>query len=266
MDERHQSLEGGLVALSPFEEQRGDRRGMVRYVAIVRLSRFKFRPRVSATHTGGITMKPILHTLEPHRLNHGLPDQIRRLAILTTVVVSLSGCNRPTAPTVPMGEHSVSGVVSERTSSGSVPLEAVQIREEASGRYATTDSAGFYELSRLPGPSGVIIASKAGYATVRRTLAVNGDTRLDLEVRTIATQVLSGVVFETTARGRIAVEGVLVSIPAAAPKATRPLTLTRGAFTASRGWTTARCRSSSAKKATSSPRLHHRDRRRTRSR
>ncbi|HET9264604.1 MAG TPA: hypothetical protein VFO14_16250 [Vicinamibacterales bacterium] len=155
-------------------------------------------------------MKPILHTLEPHRLNHGLPDLIRRLAILTTVVVSLSACNRPTAPTVPMGEHSVSGVVSERTSSGSVPLEAVQIREEASGRYATTDSAGFYELSRLPGPSGVIIASKAGYATVRRTVAVNGDTRLDLEVRTIATQVLSGVVFETTARGRIAVEGVLV--------------------------------------------------------
>jgi hypothetical protein len=83
--------------------------------------------------------------------------------------------------------------------------------EEANSRqYAMTDGNGFYSIPGLRGASNSVSASKAGYVTGTRILAISGDTQLDIRLDRIETYTLSGVVFELTEAGRAPVEGVEV--------------------------------------------------------
>ena len=151
---------------------------------------------------------------------HGLPNAIAGVAALTIVVAALTACDggrsftpaspSPTAVTVPSATYTLSGVVSVRTPAGLDAVEGVQIREETSGCQATTDRNGFYELSGLLRPSSAVTATKIGYTTVRKTVTVSTDTRVDFEVSSLETQVLFGVVFELAATGQMPIAGVSV--------------------------------------------------------
>ena len=70
--------------------------------------------------------------------------------------------------------------------------------------------SGFYSLSGLPATSRSVSASKPGYTTTRNSVVLSGDTRLNLQISRNVTYVLSGLVFEVTATGRLPIEGVSV--------------------------------------------------------
>ena len=84
------------------------------------------------------------------------------------------------------------------------------MRDDNSGHQTTTDASGFYSLAGLPATSRSVSASKPGYTTTRNSVVLSGDTRLDLQISRNVTYVLSGLVFEVTATGRLPIEGVSV--------------------------------------------------------
>ena len=138
-----------------------------------------------------------------------------RCAVLASLLAPILACDdsqarNPASPSPGATSYTLSGVVSERTPTGLVPVQGVQIRAEPSVRATTTDSRGFFELSGMSGQIRSLTAAKSGYATVRRSVDVSTDTRVDLELTTIESQVLSGTVFATTATGKAPVAGVSV--------------------------------------------------------
>lgn len=84
----------------------------------------------------------------------------------------------------PPGTYTLSGLITERTSTGSMPLEGVEVfRGYASGWIgATTDSNGFYEVHGLYDRTDVVSASKDGYERQEARVTVNGDTRFDMQL------------------------------------------------------------------------------------
>ena len=103
--------------------------------------------------------------------------------------VTISGDVRLDIRIVARVSYTVSGVVSEMTPSGLVPLEGVYVT--GSWDYpVTTDSKGFFSLS-VCGDSACLFyngdrfslsASKDGYQPDRREMTINGDTRLDIQL------------------------------------------------------------------------------------
>jgi hypothetical protein len=87
----------------------------------------------------------------------------------------------------PPGSATLSGVVTEATATGLVPLENVEVwrlDEESSGwDHQATDQNGFYELHGLSDGSRRATFSKEGYQKIDQAdVPVHGDTRFDVQL------------------------------------------------------------------------------------
>src|SRR5262245_54264232 len=136
-------------------------------------------------------------------------------AVSLAMLTGACGGGPPIAPTSPTQTVSpeptftVSGMVVAQTSTGSAPVDGVQVR--VAGQEGTTDGNGYYSLQGVPKSYGGVSAVKAGYAAAREILTVSGDTRFDFQLGPrVAIYTLSGVVSEVTPTGLVPVEGVLV--------------------------------------------------------
>ncbi len=82
----------------------------------------------------------------------------------------------------PPGTFTLSGVVTEMSPAGSVPVEGAYVARAAVGGWqsAKTDKDGFYAIPGLFNASREVESGKSGYVTLKRTVIVSGDTRLDI--------------------------------------------------------------------------------------
>src|SRR5207253_4580850 len=84
------------------------------------------------------------------------------------------------------GTYTLSGVITEVTKTGQVPLESAgvwRLDEEGSGyQVGTSDKNGFYELHGLYDGSRAIEVFKEGYDTLRSDVPINGETRFDIQL------------------------------------------------------------------------------------
>lgn len=86
----------------------------------------------------------------------------------------------------PPGSSTLSGVITEATVAGLVPIENAEVwrlDEEASGwDHQTTDKNGFYALHGLSDASRRAVFSKDGYQKIEQDVPVHGDTRFDVQL------------------------------------------------------------------------------------
>lgn len=139
---------------------------------------------------------------------------------LATLLVVTGGCSRsPTSPSDPPSNppspppatFTLSGVISESTETGLIPVKGVLVQEAVSrqaGQAVSTDQNGFYTLTGLPARNTIISVSKWGYDAFTREVTISADTRLDLNIVRITTYTISGIVFEVTPTGQVPIEGV----------------------------------------------------------
>jgi hypothetical protein len=86
--------------------------------------------------------------------------------------------------------YTLTGVVSEMTETGLLPVEGVQLYCDGCGSefghtFMYTDSNGFYSFSWLYPGYQTLLVSKEGYRTLTGqplTMTVTGDTRLDIQL------------------------------------------------------------------------------------
>lgn len=86
--------------------------------------------------------------------------------------------------TYPPGSFTLSGIVTEVTPTGRVPVEGAKIYRAYGGGWqdATSDRFGFYQIHGLYARTDQVSAGKDGYATSKSSLTVEGDTRYDIEL------------------------------------------------------------------------------------
>src|SRR5688500_19030528 len=104
-----------------------------------------------------------------------------RLSTLLTLTALLAACDglRSVSPSPPPGitpssvTYTLSGVVTEMTAVGPVPIEGVRV-VDASGRGAATDEGGSYSISGLPASSRTISVARNGYLTGNTTVTMAG--------------------------------------------------------------------------------------------
>jgi hypothetical protein len=95
------------------------------------------------------------------------------------------------------GTYTLSGVVSEETATGSVPIERVEVYCDSCGpqghTLAFTDADGFYSFSEVVSGVHHLLVTKEGFRLIDRSGAfpsgtefkdatVNGDTRFDMQI------------------------------------------------------------------------------------
>jgi hypothetical protein len=101
--------------------------------------------------------------------------------------VTIDGDTRLDIQVIRRTTYTLSGVVSEMTPTGQVPLEGVEVEENYHHAAVRTDPNGFYSFAGYPsglGPSvGFSISfSSEGYQTATFRPTINGDTRLDVQL------------------------------------------------------------------------------------
>jgi len=84
----------------------------------------------------------------------------------------------------PPGTPTLSGIVTELTPIGPVPLSGVDVyRAVTTGwRSATTDKDGLYRIPGLIDVTDKVSVSKEGYQSNSQNLTMNGDTRFDVQL------------------------------------------------------------------------------------
>ena len=87
----------------------------------------------------------------------------------------------------PPGTYTMSGLITEATATGVVPLENAEVwrvDEEQSGwDHTTADKNGFYQLHGLSDGSRQTVFAKEGYQQIDQgNVPVHGDTRLDVQL------------------------------------------------------------------------------------
>jgi hypothetical protein len=84
----------------------------------------------------------------------------------------------------PPGSPTLSGVVTEVTPSGVMPVEGVSVyRSVITGwRLGTTDKNGFYEIRGLFDGVEQVDAIKEGYESAKSPVSIKGDTRFDIQI------------------------------------------------------------------------------------
>jgi len=114
-------------------------------------------------------------------LGHSNPGTVVNLEIAgSALVVSWTDL-------FPPGRSTLSGVVTEATARGLVPIENAEVwrlDEEQSGwDHNTTDKTGFYQLRGLSDGSRQATFSKEGYEKIDKgDVPVHGDTRFDVQL------------------------------------------------------------------------------------
>jgi hypothetical protein len=129
------------------------------------------------------------------------------------IAVAISGCGspiRPTSPSVlqtavappatvpqpaPQPTYTLSGVVSELTSAGTMPAAGVQLYCDSCGSpdghtFTTSDPNGFYSFSWTRNGVHPLLVWKDGYAVIDPSgtrsngvaVTVDGDTRFDIQI------------------------------------------------------------------------------------
>ena len=78
------------------------------------------------------------------------------------------------------------------------------------GLFALTGEDGSYTLAGLRAMNTSVSISRSGYVTQTKPLTLTGDTRLDVVISRLRTYVLSGLVYEMTAAGRVPIDGVVL--------------------------------------------------------
>lgn len=84
----------------------------------------------------------------------------------------------------PPGSPTLSGVVTEMTPAGPVPVEGVRVYRgvQTGWRDATTDRSGFYSIAGLYDGVETVETRKPGYPDTKMQAPINGDTRLDIQL------------------------------------------------------------------------------------
>lgn len=84
----------------------------------------------------------------------------------------------------PPGTPTLSGVVTEMTATGPVPIGGVWVGRmvPAGWQEARTDQNGYYKIQGLIDGTDQVSVGKQGYQTVTRSLTLRGDVRLDFEL------------------------------------------------------------------------------------
>jgi hypothetical protein len=84
----------------------------------------------------------------------------------------------------PPGSPTLTGVVTEVTSTGLMPVEGVLVyRGVTTGyRVATTDTQGFYRIPGLFESVDVVSTDKEGYESSKSSVSITGDTRFDIQI------------------------------------------------------------------------------------
>jgi hypothetical protein len=104
----------------------------------------------------------------------------------------------------------ISGDVTEATESGPRPVAGAVVMELSTRGFALTAEDGSYSLAGLRAMNTSVSVSKAGFLTQTTPLTLTGDTRLDMVISRPRTYVLSGLVYEVTAAGRVPIDGVVL--------------------------------------------------------
>ena len=126
---------------------------------------------------------------------------MKQVFFVVTVATLLSACNgtapasslvapSPSNPSVPAPSgqtYTLSGVISEVTPSGQVPVEGVLVEVicdcTSAVQAATTDATGVYRLSEFLGRQARYLwLSKKGYRADEISVTITTDTRLDIEL------------------------------------------------------------------------------------
>ena len=110
----------------------------------------------------------------------------------------------------PEPTFTISGDVTETTESGPMPVAGAMVMELSTRAFALTGEDGSYTLPGLRAMSTSVSASKSGYVTQTKPLTVTGDARLNLVISRPPPYVLSGLVYEVTAAGRVPIDGVVL--------------------------------------------------------
>ena len=84
----------------------------------------------------------------------------------------------------PPGTFTQSGLVTEATAAGPIPLEGVRVERAMTGGYqsAVTDKRGFYTIFGMFNGTSSVYVSKDGYKTHTARVTIDGDTRFDTQL------------------------------------------------------------------------------------
>ena len=137
------------------------------------------------------------------------------LLALLSLAILLPGCDgtstpaTPTGPTAaPISSYILSGTISEITAAGPAPIEGAHVADTRNRSFVVTDDNGRYSIPVMPAMTIFVSVTRWGYATETKEIAMSGNTQLDIRLVRMASHILSGVVFEITAAGRVPIEGV----------------------------------------------------------
>ena len=103
---------------------------------------------------------------------------------LVDVEVSDGGLVVSQTTLYPPGMFVLSGIVTELTAAGAVPVEGLDVSLLVGDgfRTSTTDSTGYYEIRGLQARASAIYIDRDGYERVNRSLSMSGDTRFDVQL------------------------------------------------------------------------------------
>jgi hypothetical protein len=137
--------------------------------------------------------------------------------LLAGMTLLLAACDQPhhsplapPVPPTPVATYTLSGVVSEETGAGSIPVPAALVAVSTSTRSAVTDSGGRFRIEGVPAATATISVTRSGYVTHTTAIEIGSDTQWDIHINRLPTFTLSGMVYEITAAGRIPVREVEV--------------------------------------------------------
>jgi hypothetical protein len=138
------------------------------------------------------------------------PNIAIRCNVLSALLAAIcAGCSQPSGPSPVVGPplYSVTGVVSEMTSSGPVPVAGIKVEDPVSRNSSSTDGYGQFRLALTEGVYA-LQATGPQFEARSQTVTVAGNIRLDIQMTRRVSFTLSGRVSEDTGDGKVPIEGV----------------------------------------------------------